>query len=161
MRVLMMGEKAMHRQRLSAVRRPGAAWMRGRSLSRSLRPTPRTRVISSAEAKGRASMMALASAGPMPGRDSSCSCEPKLRSMRAGSASAVDRRCFTADSSVTTMPTMARAKIAKARQLHGTSCGIISATVRRRLLRAEDSDGMTVFEHKPENHASFQAIFIC
>jgi hypothetical protein len=55
---------------------------------------------------------------------------------------------------------MARAKIAKARQLHGTSCGIMSATVRRRLLRDEDSDGMSVFEHKPQNRASFQANFI-
>jgi hypothetical protein len=56
---------------------------------------------------------------------------------------------------------MARAKIAKACQLHGTSCGIISATVRRLLWRAEDSDGMALFEHMAENHASFLAIFIC
>jgi hypothetical protein len=36
----------------------------------------------------------------------------------------------------------------------------MSATVRRRLLRDEDSDGMSVFEHKPQNRASFQANYI-
>jgi hypothetical protein len=33
--------------------------------------------------------------------------------------------------------------------------------VQRRLLRTVDSDGMALFEHKPQNRASFQANFIC
>lgn len=128
--------------RLSAARRPCAAWIMGSNLAAMAGLMPLTRSMSSGLENGRAAMMALARAGPIPGNESSSPADPKLISTRSGEPASLVGRWWTGASWSTHVPAAMSVIKARACHPHGTCCGSTAITSKAFRLRRE-RDSMT------------------